>query len=77
MFTTMLTVLTASLAAGFIVSFLVFVPLSIYIIPYCLWLGFQNNKGHYRHLKHSNFFHYVRNATRLYGSWLCRKAPVF
>lgn len=45
MFTTVFTVLIASLAIGFAVSIIIFVPLTLYIIPYCLWLGVQNTKG--------------------------------
>ena len=76
MFTTVFTVLIASLAIGFAVSIIIFVPLTLYIIPYCLWLGVQNTKGKYRHLQDGNF-RMARNATRLYGSWICHKAPVF
>ena len=76
MFTTVFTVLIASLAIGFAVSIIIFVPLTLYIIPYCLWLGVQNTKGKYRHLQDGNCFRMARNATRLYGSWICHKAPV-
>ena len=61
MFTTVFTVLIASLAIGFAVSIIIFVPLTLYIIPYCLWLGVQNTKGKYRHLQDGNCFRMARN----------------
>lgn len=75
-FTTMLYVLVASLAIGLIVSIIIFVPLTIYVIPFSLWVGFQNNKGKYRDLK-SGIFSDARNATELYKSWIIHKDPVF
>lgn len=76
-FTTTFHILVAALTIGFAVSIAVFVPLTIYIIPFCLWVGFQNNKGNYRNLKEGSFFRMVRNATSLYKSWIFHKAPVF
>ena len=76
-FTTAFTVLIAGLGIGFAVSLVIFVPLSVYIIPYCLWVGFQNNKGQYSALKGGNCFHMARNATRLYAAWISHRAPSF
>lgn len=76
-FTTVFHVLMFALAAGFAVSIIVFVPLTIYIIPFCFWVGFQNNKGKYRNLKEGSCFQMAQNATALYKSWILHKAPVF
>ena len=70
-------VIIVSLAVGVAVSIVVFVPLTIYIIPFCLWVGFQNNKGKYQNLKEGSCFRMARNATSLYKSWIFHKAPVF
>lgn len=74
--TTTLSVLIASLAIGLAVSLVVFIPLTIYVIPFSFWIGFQNNKGNYRNLK-SGIFSDARNATALYKSWIFHKEPVF
>lgn len=76
-FTTTFHILVAALTIGFAVSIVIFVPLTIYIIPFCLWAGFQNNKGNFRNLKEGSFFRMVRNSTSLYKSWIFHKAPVF
>lgn len=76
-FITALHILIWALAAGFLVSIIVFVPMTVYIIPYCLWLGFQNNKGKYKELKDGNIFWMAVNATILYKSWIFHKSPVF
>lgn len=70
-------VLIAAVATGIAVSVVIFVPLAIYIIPYCLWVGAQNTKGKYRELRNGNCFRMARNATILYKSWFSHKAPVF
>ena len=76
-FATTFHVLIFALAIGFSVSIIVFVPLTIYIIPFCLWVGFQNNKGRYKELKKGNAFRMACNASTLYKSWIFHKAPVF
>lgn len=76
-FTTVFYVLIAALGIGIAVSIIIFVPLTIYIIPFCLWTGFQNTKGKYKELAQGNCFHMARNATCLYKSWILRKAPEF
>lgn len=76
-FATAFYVLIFALAVGFSVSIIVFVPLTIYIIPFCLWVGFQNNKGRYKELKEGNVFRMARNASDLYTSWFFHKTPVF
>lgn len=70
-------ILIAAIAIGIAVSIIVFVPLTIYIIPYCLWVGVQNNKGNYLNLQDRSCFRMARNATSLYRSWISHTAPVF
>lgn len=66
-----------AICAGAIISVLVFVPLSIYIIPYALWVGTQNTKGKYLERKKDGFWKIVRHATILYRSWIRREEPSF
>ena len=71
-------ILCVSLALGFAVSIIFFVPLTIYVIPYLLWVGTQNTKGKYRELSDvTNCFKVARNATALYKSWILHSTPVF
>lgn len=71
-------IICLALALGFAVSIIIFVPLTIYIVPYLLWVGAQNTRGRYRELSDvSNCFRSARNATSLYKSWICRTTPVF
>lgn len=76
-FVVMFRILVFALAMGFLVSIIVFVPLTVYIIPFCLWVGFQNNKGQHKELKEGSVFRMARNASILYRSWIFHKAPVF
>lgn len=76
-FSTTFYILVLALTVGIAFSIVVFVPLTIYIIPFCLWVGFQNNKGNYRNLGQGSCFQMARNATSLYKSWILHKAPVF
>lgn len=76
-FTTAFHVLIFALAVGFLVSIIVFVPLTIYNIPFYLWVGFQNNKGRHKDLKSGSVFRMARNASALYKSWIFHTTPVF
>lgn len=76
-FVVMFRILVFALAMGFLVSIITFVPLTVYIIPFCLWVGFQNNKGQHKELKGGSVFHMARNASILYRSWIFHKTPVF
>lgn len=76
-FSTVFYILVIALTVGIAFSILVYVPLFLYIIPYCLWVGFQNTKGQYRNLKEENCFRMAKHATSLYTSWIFHKAPVF
>ena len=71
-FVTAFHILVLALAVGFSVSIVIFVPLTLYIVPFCLWTGFQNNRG-----RTGNVFRMARNATALYKSWIFHKAPAF
>lgn len=70
-------ILIIGLCVGAIISVLVFVPLSIYIIPYALWMGNQHSLGRHLDKKQEKFWSIVRNATKLYASWISRKKPSF
>ena len=66
-----------ALCAGAVISFLVFVPLMIYAIPYAWWLGGQHCAGRHKDKKKESIFRSARNATILYKSWITRKEPTF
>ncbi len=70
-------VLIFALCAGAVISFIVFVPLFIYTIPYAWWLGGQYEIGKHKDKKKDNFFRSVKNATILYKSWISKKEPTF
>jgi len=70
-------ILIFALCAGAIISFVIFVPLFIYSIPYSLWIGSQLNIGKHKDKKKEGFFRSVRNATILYKSWITKKEPTF
>lgn len=76
-FTVMLKLLVFGFCAAVVLSIIVYVPLALYIIPYCLWVGFQNNAGRHKDKKKESVFRSARNATRLYIAWICRKEPTF
>jgi len=65
------------LCLGFILSVIIVVPLFLYSIPYCLWVGFQNTAGRHLDKKKEGFWRGTRNATRLYKSWITRREPTF
>lgn len=65
------------LCFGVVLAILVYVPLAIYIIPYALWVGFQNQVGKHKDKKNEKFWRLVRNATILYISWIRRREPSF
>lgn len=76
-FTVTFHILIIAIAVGILFAVVVFVPLSIYVIPYCLWVGTQNTKGKYLELRKDNVFRMAGNATKLYKSWITHKAPSF
>lgn len=67
----------AAVAIGIAISIIIYIPLAIYIVPYCLWVGNQNTKGKYLNLRNGSCFRMAHNATILYKSWILHKAPVF
>lgn len=69
--------LVFALCAAAALAVLVYVPLAIYGIPYCLWVGFQNNAGKHLDKKKEGVLKTARNATILYKSWILRKKPTF
>lgn len=70
-------VLIFALCAGVVVTVVILVPLTIYTIPYALWVGSQNTRGKHKDKKGEKFFRSVRNATRLYKSWITHTEPTF
>ncbi|MBU5312218.1 hypothetical protein KQI38_09280 [Tissierella carlieri] len=66
-----------ALCAGVVISILVFVPLTLYVIPYCLWIGHQQTMGKHKDKKKEGAFKTVKHATILYKSWITRKKPTF
>jgi hypothetical protein len=65
------------LCLGVGLAVIIYVPLTIYSIPYCLWVGFQNNVGKHLDKKKEGFWKGTRNATILYKSWILRREPTF
>lgn len=76
-FITVIKVLVAALCIGVVLAVIVYVPLCIYGIPYCLWVGHQNCKGKHKDKKKESVMSTARNATILYKSWILRKEPRF
>lgn len=72
-----LKLLIFALCAGVVISFLVFVPLTIYNIPYCLWVGNQHTLGRHKDKMKEGVFKTTKHATILYKSWILRKEPTF
>lgn len=63
------------LCLGAIISFIIFVPLAIYSIPYAFWLGRQNTLGKGLDRKTDNPFKTAKHATILYSHWIRGKKP--
>ncbi|MEA4933277.1 MAG: hypothetical protein VB071_06810 [Lawsonibacter sp.] len=76
-FWVMLKVLVFALCLGVAISVLIFVPLTVYAIPYCLWVGCQNNIGKQKDKKNEGVRRTVRNATILYKAKLTGREPIF
>lgn len=64
---------------GLALSIVIFVPLTIYSIPYILWVGNQNTRGKYKELcqKDEGVFKCAKRATKLYKAWITHKEPTF
>lgn len=73
----MLKVLVFALCAGVLISVIVFVPLTLYTIPYALWVGSQNTRGKHLDKKKESIFRAARNATKLYKAKLTGHEPIF
>ena len=76
-FTVMINVLVFALCVGAVISVLVYVPLTLYVIPYALWVGSQNTRGRHLDKKKEKVFRSARNATKLYAAWISRREPTF
>lgn len=75
-FTVVIYVLLFALCLGAILAVLVYVPLFIYAIPYCWWVGTQNIKGEMLDRKKEPFMQTVKNAHVYYKSKrLAKKEP--
>lgn len=73
----MVNLLIVALCIGICVSTIVFIPLMIYVIPYGLWVGFQNNKGLHKDKSKQSIFIAAKNASKLYLAWILGKEPTF
>ncbi len=69
-----LTVLCFSLMCGAALS-LCMIPLFLYTVPYILWLGSQRTRGRYQNVPAEGLLKNIRNATRVYLSFLTGKKP--
>lgn len=70
-------VLCFSFFAGIVLSFLYYVPTTLYTVPYILWLGFQHNKGQYKDIDAGRgIWKDVWDATKVYAAWTTRRKPV-
>lgn len=71
-----LTVICVSFILGIVISFLYFVPLTLYSIPYILWLGSQSTKGMYQDISvQKSTWSNVKNATKVYLSFIIGRKP--
>ncbi len=72
-------VLVFALCAGAVISVVVLVPLGIYVIPYALWIGFEQQKGKHKDKlqKGQSIFRIAKDATKLYKAWITRREPTF
>ena len=69
-------VLCISFFIGIVVCILFYVPTTLYVIPYILWLSSQRLKGEYKEITcNQGVFRDVRNATAVYLSVFTRKKP--
>ena len=66
-----------ALGASFVITVVIFVPLTIYVIPYLLWIGNEHTKGKHQDKKKEGAFKTAKHATILYKSWISRKEPTF
>lgn len=55
----------------------IFIPLYLFIIPYSFWLANQQQCGRHKDKVKNGFFIIVKNAFKLYKSWLTHKEPNF
>ena len=65
------------LSFSFAFALLVFIPITIYVIPYCIWCGTLKGKRLMQNFEKQNTFKYIKNATILYSSWILKKEPKF
>lgn len=65
-------IIVFGLCLGAIISVFVFVPITLYLLPYLGWLGVQQSKGYYtdRIITHDGYRVSIKNATRLYKHWI-------
>ena len=63
------------LGLGVFISVFILLPLFIYAIPYCFWVGGQNCAGRQLDKKKEKFLSTIKNASRLYKCWLTGRKP--
>lgn len=66
----------AAIAMGALIVFF-FIPLTLYVAPYCFWIGKQNCAGRYKDHQIKFGLKTVKNATKLYKSWVTHQEPHF
>lgn len=70
------TVFCFAFVLGVLLSFLYYVPLTLYSIPYILWIGYQNTKGMYQNISvQEGVWKNCKNATKVYISFFTGKKP--
>lgn len=65
------------LSFSFAFALLVFIPITIYVVPYCIWCGTLKGKKLMKTYTKQGIFKFIKNATILYASWISRKEPKF
>lgn len=69
---TVLGIVMFGLCLGVILSVIVLVPLTIYLLPYLGWLGIQQSRGYYTDnpITKDGFMVGAKKATKLYRHWI-------
>lgn len=65
------------LSFSFAFAICIFIPLTIYLIPFSFWCGTFKGKKYNQDLKKQSIFKTIKNASILYSSWILKKEPKF
>lgn len=66
-----------ALCVGTVFAIIIAVLLMIFVTPYALWVGAKNTKGEHMDKKKEPVSQSLRNATKLYKSWITKTEPTF